>query len=120
MKYVRQFLIILAISFLGELCRYYIPLPIPASIYGLVLMLIALMSGLLKLEQVKDVAVFLIEVMPVMFIPAGVGLLVSWEALQPIVIPVVIITIATTVIVMAVSGRITQLVIRRGKEGQHE
>lgn len=120
MKYVKQFLIILVISFLGELCRYYISLLLPASIYGLILMLLALMSGLVKLEQVKDVAVFLIEVMPVMFIPAGAGLLVSWEALQPIVFPVAVITIATTVIVMAVSGRMTQFVIRRGKEGQHE
>lgn len=120
MKYVRQFLIILAISFLGELCRYLIPLPIPASIYGLLLMLVALLTGLVKLEQVHHAAFFLIEIMPVMFIPAGVGLLVSWSDLEPVVIPVVVITVATTIIVMVVSGRMTQLVIRKGKERTHE
>lgn len=113
MKYLRQFCIILFISFLGEMLHILIPLPIPASVYGLVLMLLALCTGILKLAQVRETAVFLIEIMPVMFIPAAVGLLDSWSALQPIWLPVVVITILTTVIVMAVTGRITQHMIRR-------
>lgn len=116
MKFLRQFGIILFISFLGEALRMLIPLPIPASVYGLILMLAALCSGMLKLEQVKDAADFLIEIMPVMFIPAAVGLLDSWSALQPIWAPVLIITIVTTVIVMAVTGRVTQFIIRKGEK----
>lgn len=54
MKYIKQFGIILLISFLGEILRAVIPLPIPASIYGLVLMLAALMTHLLPLEAVQD------------------------------------------------------------------
>lgn len=77
MKYLRQFCIILLISFLGELLHILIPLPIPASVYGLVLMLTALCTGILKLTQVRETADFLIEIMPVMFIPAAVGLLES-------------------------------------------
>ncbi|MDQ9840279.1 CidA/LrgA family protein, partial [Acinetobacter baumannii] len=73
MKYVKQFLIILLISAMGEGLYAILPLPIPASVYGVILMLAALISGILKLEQVKETADFLIEIMPVMFIPAGVG-----------------------------------------------
>ena len=121
MKFIRQFCIILFVTFLGELLHLLIPLPIPASVYGLVLMLLALQSGLVKVEQVKEAAVFLIEIMPVMFIPAGAGLLESWGALQPIWLPVCIITAATTVLVMAVTGRVTQAIIRtqkKNKEGK--
>lgn len=118
MKYVRQFWIILLFSAVGEGLHVLIPLPVPASVYGLVLMLIALSSGLLKLEQVKDTAEFLIEIMPVMFIPAGVGLLTAWDALKPVWVPVIIITAVTTVIVMVVTGRVTQFVIRREKGGR--
>ena len=100
MKYLRQFCIILLISALGEGLHILLPLPVPASVYGLVLMLGALTSGILKLEQVEDAADFLVEIMPVMFVPAGVGLLEAWGDLQPIWLPVVIITILTTVIVM--------------------
>ena len=75
MKYLRQFCIILLVSALGEGLHILLPLPVPASVYGLVLMLGALASGILKLEQVEEAADFLVEIMPVMFVPAGVGLL---------------------------------------------
>lgn len=114
MKYLKQFGIILFVSLLGELLRMLIPLPIPASVYGLVLMLILLMTGIIKLQQIKEVSAFLIEIMPVMFIPAGVGLLESWPPLRPVWIPVVFISVATTIIVMAVTGRVAQRII--GKE----
>lgn len=78
MKYVRQFLIILVISFIGELLRYYIPLKIPASIYGLVLLFAALELRIIKLVSIRETSRFLIEIMPLMFVPAGVGLLSSW------------------------------------------
>lgn len=73
MKYIRQLVIILAVSFAGELLRLWIPLPIPASIYGLVLLLLGLMSGVIPVERVKDTGAFLIEILPLMFIPAAVG-----------------------------------------------
>ena len=115
MLYLRQFCIILFVSFLGELLHVLIPLPIPASVYGLLLMLLALCIGIIKLNQVRETAGFLIEIMPVMFIPAAVGLLESWSFLQPVWIPVMIITLLSTVIVMAVTGRVTQRMIEKDK-----
>lgn len=56
--------------------------------------------------------------MPVMFIPAGVGLLESWPQLSPIGVPVAIITLVSTVVVMIISGKITQFVIH--KEAQRK
>ena len=78
MKYVRQFLIILAISLAGEILKYILPLPIPASIYGMAILFAGLMTGLIKLDSVRETGKFLIEIMPLMFIPAGVGLMDSW------------------------------------------
>ena len=112
MKYLRQFLLILFISFLGELLKYFLPLPIPASIYGMVILFIGLLSGIIKLDAVKDVGKFLIEIMPVMFIPAGVGLMESWGELKAVLVPVLVITLVSTIVVMVVSGRVTQAVIR--------
>lgn len=78
MRYLRQFSIILFISLIGEIIHLFISLPIPASIYGLLLMLIGLKTKLIPLNAVEDASMFLIEIMPVMFIPAAVGLLDSW------------------------------------------
>lgn len=100
------------ISFLGEGVKALLPLSIPASIYGLVIMFLVLKTGVIRLEQVKDTADFLIEIMPVLFLPAAVGLIDAWGVLEPILVPVLLVTVVTTVLVMAVSGRITQWVIR--------
>ena len=100
MKYIRQFMIIILISFVGEVLHYLLPLPISASIYGLVLMLVGLASGLIPLAAVKDTAYFLVETMPLMFIPAAVGLLESWPVLKPMCGPIVAITVLSTVTVL--------------------
>lgn len=120
MKFLKQFGIILLISFMGEAIRYFVPLPIPASIYGLVIMFIALKTHILKLEAVNSAGKFLIEIMPLMFIPSAVGLINSWGVLQPVFIPVITITVASTVVVMAVTGRITQAVIKIQKKVKHK
>ena len=113
MKYLKQFIIILCISFLGEILKMLIPLPIPASIYGMVLLFTGLMTGIVKLDSVKETGKFLIEIMPVMFIPAGVGLLNSWSNLQPILLPVLVITVVTIITVMIATGWTSQVIIRK-------
>lgn len=114
MKYIKQFTIIVLISFVGELMNYFIPLPIPASIYGLVIMLVLLTTGALKLEMIRDVAGFLLTIMPLMFIPIAVGLIESWDIIQPRVIQYSIVTFVSLIVVFMASGWATQLVIRRG------
>lgn len=100
---------------LGELLKYFLPLPIPASIYGMVILFIGLLSGIIKLDAVKDVGKFLIEIMPVMFIPAGVGLMASWGTLKPVLVPVSVITVVALVAVMGATGRVSQCVIKKSK-----
>lgn len=116
MKYLHQFMVIIGITFVGELLKYMLPLPIPASIYGMIIMFIGLMTGAIKLDAVKNVGKFLIEIMPIMFIPAGVGLMSSWSVLKPLLLPVSIITVVTIVTVMGAAGRSSQWVIRKDRK----
>jgi holin-like protein len=106
-------MIISLISFIGEALSFLIPLPIPASIYGIVIMLALLISGKLKVESVKDVSLFLIAVMPVMFIPATVGLMNSFALLRGSLLAYAVILVVSTAAVMVVSGLVTQQIIRR-------
>lgn len=115
MKYVKQLTIILAVSLIAELMEYLIPLPIAASMYGLVLMLIGLMTHIIPLEKVEGVADFLVENMAIVFIPPTVGIMASVEELRQILIPLIVICLVSTVLVMAVTGGVAQFIIRRGK-----
>lgn len=114
MKYLKQFLIIILISFIGEILKEIIPFPVPASIYGMIIMFACLQSGIINEEQAGGAGDFLIEIMPVMFIPAAAGLMDSWGILKPVLLPVSVITVVSTIVVMAVSGKVTQFVLKHG------
>ncbi len=120
MKFIKQFGVILAISFIGEIMNYLIPLPVPASIYGLVLMLLCLHFGIVHIDSVKDSGKFLIEIMPLMFIPAAVGLIESWETIGSKIGTYLIITVLSTVFVMIVAGHTTQAFIRFSKSKDNQ
>lgn len=116
MRYVKQFLIILIVSFSGEMLNRLIPLPTPASIYGLVLMLAALQCKIIKVSDVKETSSFMIDIMPLTFIPAAVGLMTFWETIRTNLAAYVIIMVASTILVFFVSGRVTQSILdREGK-----
>lgn len=111
MKYISQMTIILLITFLGEILQAIIPLPVPAGIYGMVLMLLGLVTKIIPLEKVDETGTFLVEIMPVMFIPAGAGLITGWESLKTMLLPALCAVIPLTAIVMAISGKTAQAVM---------
>lgn len=113
MRYLRQLSIILLFSLAGEALHALLPLPVPASIYGIVLLLACLMAGVVRVDAIREVSSFLIEIMQVMFIPAAVGLMESFGLLLPSLGAYITIMVVSTFVVMAVAGRVTQAVIRR-------
>ncbi len=112
MKYLLQFLLIGAFYYLGELLHELIPLPIPAAVYGLVLLFAVLCSGLLKLEHIEKTADFLLAIMPLMFIPPAVGIVNLLDILADSWWKIVIICIATTFTTIAITGHTAQALVR--------
>ena len=118
MKYLHQILLILLFSFLGEVLNALLPWPIPASIYGMLLLFAALSLKIIRVEQVKDGGSFLVSFLPVLFVAPIVSLLDCWDQIRPYLLPILAILIGSTVLCFAVSGRVTQWYIRR-KEKEH-
>ena len=118
MKYLTQFFWILLFCALGEVLAAVIPFPIPAAIYGLVLLFLALSLKIIRLEQVSDTAKFLIRVMGVLFVSPVVNILAYWGVIAPNVGAICVIILVTTVLVFAVSGLVTKALL--GKEKADE
>lgn len=114
---MRQFLIILSVSLAGEVAKAVIPLPVPASIYGLIFMLIFLSSGNARISQVGKASAFLLEIMPVIFVPAAAGIIDAWEVLRPVLGAATVIITLATLTVMIVSGITVQNIIRLTDKG---
>lgn len=117
MKYFGQLGIILVITFLGEVMNKLVPLSIPGSIYGFLIMLFCLQFKVIKLENVKEVGNFLLDTMAIMFVPGIVGLMVIWSDISHNALKIFIICISTTAMVMVVTGKVAEIVIR--KDGDH-
>lgn len=113
MRYLYQFARIMAFCFLGEILHEVLPLPIPASIYGLILLLAALKTGLVKLEQVKEVGNFLTGIFPLLFVPAAVGVMELWGELGEMMIPILLAIVPVTILVLVSAGRTTQSFFRK-------
>ena len=111
MKYIKQLLIILFVSFIAEIMEYLIPLPVSASVYGLVLMLLGLMTGIIPLEKVEGAADYLVGIMTLMFVPPTVGIISAAEELKQMGVALVVISVITTLIVMVVTGKVAQFIL---------
>ncbi len=119
MKCMKQFGILLLISFFGEILHHLIPVPVPASIYGIIILLTGLKTKWIPLSAVKETGRFLVDIMPLMFIPAAVGLVDSWAVIQPSFVPYLIITAGSTCVVMGAAGKVTQsLLCRKEKKAK--
>ena len=114
MKYLSQFLIILGFTFAGEALQRLLPLPIPASVWGLSLLFAALCLGLVKLEQVKEAGGFLTSILPILFVAPTVGIVEYWELISTKLLPIALILIASTALTFGITGRIVQGLAKKG------
>lgn len=119
MKYLPQFLIIMGFTLLGEVLQRLIPIPIPAAVYGLVLLLAALCLKLIRPERVQDVAGFLTSILPVLFVSPAVGITEYWGLIAPDILPIFLIVLGTTALVFGVAGKVTEILLGKGG-GEHD
>ena len=122
MKYMIQIGVISTIAFIAELLYFVIPLPIPASVYGMVILFLCLCLGIIKIEMVEDVADWILSIMPLFFIAPNVGLIEAFGDIRGQVIPLVLMCLISTFVVTAVTGLVAQAIIRlrREKKGGEE
>lgn len=112
MKYIKQLMLIMLFSFLGEILNFIIPLSIPASIYGMILLLIALCTKIIKLEQVEETGEYLLSIMLIFFVPAAVGIMDTFFEYQSSMLKIIAIVIISTIVVLSITGLVSQLVIK--------
>lgn len=116
MKYLSQFLIILGFTLAGEALQRLIPLPIPASVYGLTLLFLALCLKLVKVDQVKQTGTFLISILSILFVSPTVGIVDDWGLIRDDLLPILLLLAGSTILTFAVSGRLAQCFLKDGEE----
>jgi len=114
MKYLSQFLIIMGFTLVGEFLQRMVPLPIPASVYGLALLFAALCLKVVKVEQVKDTGSFLSSILPILFVSPAVGIVDDWGLIRDDLLPIAVLLLGSTILTFGISGRLAQRFLKGG------
>lgn len=108
MKYLKQLMIILIAYFLGIIMQLAFNLPIPGTVLGLILLFLGLSFGIVKIEMIEDICEVLISHMSFLFIPAGVGLMTSFNLLEGKVVAFSAVIIISTFVVWIVTAYVVK------------
>ena len=115
MKYLKQIVLILLFTLIGQVLERVVPFPIPGAIYGLVLLFLALCFGIVKVEDVEDVTKFCISILPALFVAPSVNLLAYWDVVSKDLVPIITINVLTTFLVFGVGGLVTGWLVKKKK-----
>ncbi|MBB6622081.1 CidA/LrgA family protein [Clostridium gasigenes] len=118
MKIFREALIILSIYLIGEIISKGLSLPVPGNIIGMIILLTLLCSNIIKLEKIETISSFFLDHLAFFFIPAGVGLLTSFDIIKSSLIQILLICIISTSIIIAVTGLIVQCLVNRSNKSK--
>lgn len=108
-------IIVAAVTLVSEFLSKQLPISMPASIYGIIILFLLLQMGLVKKEKVEGVCKFLIKIMPLTFIPSAVALIDSFLDLKAIIVPVIVAIVFSTIFVMATTGFFCETLLKRRK-----
>ena len=114
MKYLTQFLTIMGFTLIGEVLQRIVPLPIPASVYGIALLFAALCLKWVKVEQVKETGAFLTSLLPLLFVSPAVGIVEDWGLIREDLLAILLLLVGSTVLTFAISGRVAQAILKKG------
>lgn len=103
MKIALQVAVVFLISWLGDVISTFLPIPIPGSVIGMILLFILLMIKIIKVEHIKEKIEFLKVHMPMFFIPAGVEIMEKYEFVKGSIVQLLIVCVLSTIITFAVT-----------------
>jgi holin-like protein len=112
MKILFQLFILIVFTLLGELISYYLPFSFPGSLIGLILLFLALLLKLIKVDHIQEVASFLQKYMAFLFVPLAVGLMEYFDVIALHWVELILVLIISTTITLIVTSLLAQRVIK--------
>jgi holin-like protein len=111
-KIILQVLLFTLISTAMNALVAWLSLPIPGGILGIAVLFILLKTGIVKLKWLDAGASWLIAEMLLFFVPSAVGVLSYGTLMAHEGLRILLVIICSTVLVMAVAGRIAERMAR--------
>lgn len=109
----QQALTLAVILLISKIIESFIPIPMPASVIGLVLLFIALCTGIVKLGQIESVGTALTNNISFLFVPAGISVINSLPILSQSPVLIILLIIISTILLLISTGFASQLLVTK-------
>ncbi|MBU8695529.1 antiholin-like murein hydrolase modulator LrgA [Bacillus pumilus] len=116
--FLSQAFIFATVMFVSNLISMYLPIPMPASVIGLVLLFVLLTTKMVKLEQVEQLGTSLTGLISFLFVPSGISVIQSLGVMQEVGVQVVGVIIIATIMLLAATGLFSQLLMQLSEKPQ--
>nr|MDF9458447.1 antiholin-like murein hydrolase modulator LrgA [Bacillus pumilus] len=116
--FLSQAFIFATVMFVSNLISMYLPIPMPASVIGLVLLFVLLTTKIVKLEQVEQLGTSLTGLISFLFVPSGISVIQSLGVMQEVGVQVVGVIIIATIMLLAATGLFTRLLMQLSEKPQ--
>lgn len=111
--FLQQAFIFAIVMLVANIIKGFLPMPMPASAIGLILLFIALSTKIVKVEQVEGLGNKLISIISFLFVPAAISVINSLGILSTSGLQIMLIIIVATVILLAIAGWSTQVFLKK-------
>ena len=101
---IEGLVLLLVFQLLGNVAEMYFHLPVPGSVLGMFLLLVALIANDRLASWVRPISLVLISYLAVLFVPAGVGIMLHIDRLKNEALPIGVSLVVSTILTIAVTA----------------
>lgn len=112
MKIIKQIGIIFSVCWISQVIEHFLPFSFPASVIGMILLFLCLVTGILKIGHVQEKADFLLGNMAFFFVPAGVSIINYFDILGSMAVQLVVICVVSTIVTFAATAYAVTLTVK--------
>ncbi|MDP4525411.1 antiholin-like murein hydrolase modulator LrgA [Bacillus halotolerans] len=109
--FLTQAFIFAVVMLVSNMISAFVPIPIPASVVGLVLLFLLLCLKVIKLEQVETLGASLTSLIGFLFVPSGISVMNSLGVMQQYGLQIVLVILLATIILLGATGLFSQLIL---------
>lgn len=119
MKLLTQIGIVFGICWLSQCIEKVLPFSFPASVIGLILLLLLLLAKAVRVEHIRELSDFLLGNLPFFFLPAVVSIMNYADVIRANLVPFVTVCVASLVLTYGAVAWAVKLTVRlmKRKEG---
>ncbi|HDB3885022.1 TPA: antiholin-like murein hydrolase modulator LrgA [Staphylococcus aureus] len=110
--FFHQVIVIALVLFVSKIIESFMPIPMPASVIGLVLLFVLLCTGAVKLGEVEKVETTLTNNIGLLFVPAGISVVNSLGVISQAPFLIIGLIIVSTILLLICTGYVTQIIMK--------